>query len=424
MVTTGPRLTNGDESIQAQVTRGHASNNLTSPSDASRTAPINEINVDIHAPDVIGGMIAEESEGLTNQDEMLPDIDDNMDVDMDDGVDAEAAGFQFDEIFKKQQNCCSPSILIALTLLCGTVKFSVKQYEIVRVLVKHTSSNLRLPSYSMMQRRYLPHMIRNCFPKNLIQSFSGTTNGQVTANQGGLLRHTHPYMRIVLPTECAKIDVATLPYFENIFNDVPGASTQDHFATIKESPIVQRRDEIFNPYRYVFVNDRYGRTTAAAGDSISFTVRNIPSGTSIMELRQEKFKVSYERQETHIATTIMATWCVGSPLRESASSKAATTESSPYYLPLISAMAKSSSRPEGTSAEAPRPRPRMLQRFFTNSPEESGSVFPGDICSLVSSIRDGDHPLETRNICGLIISRCVKKYPCMASQLVIWIRMM
>ena len=54
LVTTGPRLTNGDESIQAQVPRGHASNNLTSPSDACRTPPINETNVDIHAPGVIG----------------------------------------------------------------------------------------------------------------------------------------------------------------------------------------------------------------------------------------------------------------------------------------------------------------------------------------------------------------------------------
>ena len=120
---------------------------------------------------MIWGLIAEESEGLTNEDEMQPDIDDNMDVDMDDGMDAEAAAFQFDELFKKQQKCCSPSSFIALTLLCGTVKLSVKQYEIFRVLVKHTSSNLRLTSYSMMQRKYLPHMTRNCFPKSIIQSF-------------------------------------------------------------------------------------------------------------------------------------------------------------------------------------------------------------------------------------------------------------
>ena len=386
--------------------------------------PINETNVDIHAPDVIGGLIAEESEGLTNQDEMQPDMDDNMDVDMDDSVDAEAAAFQFDELFKKQQNCCYTSILIALTLLCGTVKFSVKQYEIFRVLVKYTSSNLRLPSYSMMPRKYLPHMTRNCFPKSILQSFPGMTNGQVTANQGGRLRHTHPYTRIVLPTEWAKIDVATLPYFKNIFNDVPGASTQDHSATIEEFPIAQRRDEIVNPSRYGFVHGRYGRTTAAAGDSISFTVRNVPRGTSLIELRQEKFKVSYERQETHIATKIITKWCVGSPLRESESIKAAMTESPPYYLPLISEMAKGSSRPDGASAEAARSRPRMLQRFFTNSLEESGSVFPGDICSLVSSVRDGDQPSETPKNCGLIISRCVKKYRGMAYQLVIWIRMM
>ena len=182
---------------------------------------------------------------------------------------------------------------------------------------------------------------------------------------------------IELPTEWARIDLATLPYFENIFNEVPVASTQDHSATIEESPIVQMRDEIVNPCRYVFVDDRYGRTTATAGDSISFTVRNIPPGTPLTELRQEKFKVSYERQETRIVTTIIATWCVGSLLRESASSKAAMTESPPYYLPLISSMAKGSSRPEGTSTEAPRPRPRMLQRFFTNSLRKVAASFQG-----------------------------------------------
>lgn len=227
--------------------------------------------------------------------------------------------------------------LLGVLLLCGSIRFTVDQYNQIRDLFQWFAPNYSLPSYSAVQRTIFPFVIENCFVPSSIELFNVQIEKQNTPLSRFLMRYIHrgtvhsgcsrstarAPARIVLPSEWMKMDVLSQPLFDRMF------STSKLDASIESSMVIRDRASVVNPWESLIVLRNSRLVKAYCGSTVYVTVEIDTSADRHIWLRLEdgesayagQYKVARDPAGTiTIRGTIAAISCVGSLQTETQSS--------------------------------------------------------------------------------------------------------
>ena len=136
--------------------------------------------------------------------------------------------------------------LFALLCVTGKVRFTAAQYQVVAAAVKTASSHqITLNTYKTTRGSQWDFLLANLFPKSLIKFIynnrtrnyrSDTVKKLSTHNNG--MQDARDCIRLVCPSEWAKLDVITLPIYKELFESTGKTESQPGF-NIETAPLVQ-----------------------------------------------------------------------------------------------------------------------------------------------------------------------------------------
>jgi len=131
--------------------------------------------------------------------------------------------------------------MLSFLCLTGSVRFTAKQYGILAAAIKTVSNGVeRLRSFKAVRSSQWKFILNNLFPKSSIVYISKNHRRQFRAHIKARVK-TKLYgeqdprdcVRLVQPSEWAKVDVLTLPIYESIFGDISNSGLN-----IENSPLV------------------------------------------------------------------------------------------------------------------------------------------------------------------------------------------
>ena len=150
-----------------------------------------------------------------------------------------------------------------------------------------------------------PHLLKICFPTNSIMYVSDRGASQRHISPNALVdscnagsRHPLECVRIILPSEWVRIDVATYAFYKDVF-DNPNAQTRS-FLSIERASIVQRRAEMLGITRQLWCQFENAVWPTRLGDLVQIPCTSIPSFISERHALEEIWGV---RRTTSVRTT-------------------------------------------------------------------------------------------------------------------------
>ena len=293
---------------------------------------------------------------------------------------------------------------------------TVRQYEFQRVLCKWASGNtLELPAYSTVQRTLFPFALAYLFPKSkkVYLPFKKSKKGKpalkrsravsiITVPTGSDTTRMAGAVRVVYPSEWAKIDVATSSIFDALYPDFDSPTRQEAPAdSIETSNIVQGREEILDVTSCFFVGHGSKPHRARQGDVISVTVVDmLNSAKDVLQAMGGRYIVT-DTNQTKLTFKLGGVWCVGGAGNATTSSTRAQENS--HSLKDKSVIQALAVAPGINSNEAP----------------DEDRVMPGDICGTLNV--PGCDNENSRFVC-ILVSRFLKQRDGVSSFRLIWCR--
>ncbi len=206
----------------------------------------------------------------------------------------------------------TPEYLLGIICLAGKLQLSSEQYDIFRTITSLLNSNINLPTLKTVKDTVWSHFIANCLPESTVHRVAIVENIDIhtddstnerqhvedfTSNQPGFdnknkicppeylprqfeatanLNNSNSLenlqnARIVLPSAWAKLDIATLPVYQNIFYPSNGKNVEDIQLSIEHSSIVRNRWQFTKGYSSIWVQHADGSLLpGSVGDIVQF----------------------------------------------------------------------------------------------------------------------------------------------------------
>jgi len=166
--------------------------------------------------------------------------------------------------------------VFALLVTCGTVRMTVSQYETLRAAMNWQAAELGsrtcgMPGIRKVQRNIMPYVRDHAYPVSRVQHFpiclrkagakAPNARPSRTASTDNPLdestREPVAPVRIVLPSEWARLDVSSGPLYASMF--VRDETEQTIlFSSIEDVPIVRDRRRLLDVERQIFVEKGVG----------------------------------------------------------------------------------------------------------------------------------------------------------------------
>ena len=184
--------------------------------------------------------------------------------------------------------------VFALLVTCGTVRMTVSHYETLRSVMNWQAMDLGsqaagMPGIRKLQRTIMPYVREHAYPISRVHKFpiclrkagarvpsarpsrTSAVDGEVDEN----VQEPVAPVRIVLPSEWARLDVSTGPLCTSMFEN-DDADQRISFSSIEDVPIVHDRQRVLDVEGRIFVQKRAGDAAiscniphqAVTGDSV------------------------------------------------------------------------------------------------------------------------------------------------------------
>lgn len=279
--------------------------------------------------------------------------------------------------------------LIAIVSVCGSVRYTVQQYKLLRFLLHYILSTTPLPAYRTIQRTIFRYALSRCFPvselfhypinkttlrpsKAFPRSSNTASSARGAQNDGSRREGSLTPVRLVMPSEWAKMDVSMQPLYQKMFPNSMG------YGSIECSEMV---DHHYKPNRFFFVKDGEFSVPAFPGCTIRLNVSGLD------KLRREMsehyhFRLRDPSSRTFELTSVVAaTWCVGSLCHTTESAKKAILNSIGIEKRVVIAYCTAAPLSKETYVAAVGRGTRGRKRIRPSRQP----VVPGDICCLLRS---------------------------------------
>ena len=202
--------------------------------------------------------------------------------------------------------------VFALLVTCGTVRMTVLQYETLRSVMNWQATELSsrapgMPGIRKVQRIIMPYVRDNAYPMSRVEHFpialekagarapssmhsrmarTGGPLDKCTLEQAGSRSALAP-VRIVPPSEWARLDISSGPLFTSMF--VRDKDEQNiAFASIEDVPIVRDRHRFLSLERGIFVQ----KLTGGASNSSHLPQQAVTGDPVIVHFNADKVMYS------------------------------------------------------------------------------------------------------------------------------------
>ena len=175
--------------------------------------------------------------------------------------------------------------LLAMFLTSGYGNFTSDQFALVKEIVTSSQSvtqdGSRMPSYKTTQESIWKEIQRVSFPASctvLVGEFarprSGVKHSKYVKTTSGIRKDPRDCARVVLPSEWARIDVQSRPFFDEVYTtsseDIPDCYT------IEASPMARARDVCLLKTLRLWVLRDGLVTKATVGEKVTFECHKFP----------------------------------------------------------------------------------------------------------------------------------------------------
>lgn len=282
--------------------------------------------------------------------------------------------------------------LIAFLGVCGSVRYTVQQYELLMMLLHHFIPTAPLPAYSTIYRTIFPYVRERCFAKSKLFYYR-TSNAvlkpprkrthnsqssdeiQPSVDRDSRTGRIQAPVRIVLPSEWAKMDIAMQPLYERMF------SSSSQFDSIESSAMVLDRWPIINPTSFFYVKEEGFSVPAFPGCTVRFDVSGLEFMRNEIGTHFDIRQRVPEATSLEFTSVVAATWCVGSLNNETESARRAIESANGLEKHLIRSFSTAPPLSKETDASATA----LGRRGRRRSRVDPQPVLPGDICCLLRS---------------------------------------
>ena len=176
--------------------------------------------------------------------------------------------------------------MLANVSFSGRRAMTAAQFQLFSASITGANPCVKLITYKTIRTTHWRVMLRHCFPDSKIYHLSTLPRARATAapvktvNAG--LQDPADCARVILPSEWAKLDVLTLPFYEEVFggnlNSRPGSMN------IEYAPIVQHRSVLTGHKLTLWAEYDDAVCPCEKGDVIRFPCNNGPAGQSSEEI--------------------------------------------------------------------------------------------------------------------------------------------
>jgi len=126
--------------------------------------------------------------------------------------------------------------MLGFSSIAGATKFTAMQYKILSIALRTANPDIRLFTYKTLRSTMKLTLTGHCYPKSMVTELK-RTNGNCPGTEPEDRPSTE--IRLVLPSEWAKLDVSTYPFYADVFENSDRA--RPDFLSIEDAPIVQQR---------------------------------------------------------------------------------------------------------------------------------------------------------------------------------------
>ncbi len=170
----------------------------------------------------------------------------------------------FDVLKTNMNIICSSSSFISIITTTGVHKSTSTFYHFLRLLLGTYCSNFSLQSYRSVQRTIWAFMKQECLPASHLIDLRYPSS---------FIDETKPYnpthcVRVLKPSEWAKLDVRTKSYFHQLVHDPPESNGPNIF----KSRIFSHRKELSSLDRILFVSNNEASLIAYPTDIVQFPI--------------------------------------------------------------------------------------------------------------------------------------------------------
>jgi len=337
--------------------------------------------------------------------------------------------------------------LLSYLCVAGATRFSAAQYRVFAAALRAANQNVRLLSYKSVRRGLRFQLLNACFPKSSELYIRDAPRGPTTRRNEDTVRtqnageqHPQDCMRLVLPSEWAKLDVAMYPFYRDVYE----ARTEDgtRCPSIEKSAMILDRAAAIGLERALWVTYRDAMCRARFGDTISFPCNSRPRHVdrTQWDVGQLGWLVEDDRGRRHgnrgvcIRGVLAGTWCVqGSESvqhfnpagqedwpDEEKKVRRLLSHSSLRSLDSVHRSERSDAaraiRPEGEPVLAPRLKMKQA-RLSKNCSLNAVEVYPGDFCAIVRPERD----VERSGVLCVFVASIVRYANGRAAERLVWI---
>ena len=176
------------------------------------------------------------------------------------------------------------SSLLSILCLDGNTVFSEKQYAVLSTAIGTASGGKALACPRSMRNTIRKTLLTHCYPRSSISyicdnvranRFTDGPSHSVPSDVSS--REAKDCVRLILPTEWAKMDVISLPFYNAVFND--SGDVKQGQVDVEYTAVVHDRAEVLRdkPGIRAYLRDSYSSVATHHGEEIMIPCSNDPS---------------------------------------------------------------------------------------------------------------------------------------------------
>ena len=274
----------------------------------------------------------------------------------------------------------------------GHTAFSAAQYTVFTAALRAVNPSTRLFTYKTVRYSLQETLKRICFPKLVTVGVDDKEQGRLPklvfgAGEGISQRHGISHgktMRVVLPSQWAKLDVATLPFYTEVFEQHTDIRNRD--LSIEESMIVRDRGAAIGKNVRLWAKFKDAVCLADYGDVLTFPCSSYPRCEG-SELNAWKGRPRTSLHRRHVKCLIPGTLGTLWMIDDTQSTSSRPTGLDPDEAIVFDNLLKTSwtrlpPKPQsGSNAAASKKTVSQKQSMLTSSADITDlKLFPGDVC--------------------------------------------
>ena len=215
---------------------------------------------------------------------------------------------------------CWETMLSYMVIGSGT-SFTAAQYEQFRISIAGIAEmfghgEVKLQRYKLVRNQMRTNLVQWCFPKSSISFVHdverprGTQRSTFVHTKNAGRKPAQACVRLVLPSEWAKLDVCTYTFYSDVYEH-PLRESPEHLS-IESAPIVQLRAPVIGNVAKLWCNYGGAPCLTTQGDVVDIPCAARPrQADKSYELEDHWFRADPKGSSTHVRAVVCWSWLIG-----------------------------------------------------------------------------------------------------------------